>query len=95
MMLKDGFRTKDNRDWFMELVLLSLSTGEPHPLAPKIPVVAPIEERDLEEDRCMDILISDSYIGMMIYEDIETRFTELWVWDWRTGDTILVRATFK
>ena len=79
----------------MELVLLSLSTGQPHPLAPKTPIMAPIEERDLEEDRCMDILISDDYIGMMVYEDIETRFTELWVWDWRKGDTVLVRATFQ
>ena len=53
-------------------------------------MVAPIGMRDLREDGCLDIMISDDFIGMMIYEDSFLQYTELWVWNWKTGEVKLV-----
>ena len=58
-------------------------------------MIAPIGTRNLREDSCLDIMISDDYIGMMIFEDSFLQFTELWVWNWKTGEIKMVGAQLR
>lgn len=79
----------DGRQYIFDLHLRSLESGKSHPLGASVKISAPIGLRNLREDCCLDMTVSDDFIGMMIYEDTFLQFTELWVWNWKTGEVKL------
>ncbi|EKM54550.1 uncharacterized protein PHACADRAFT_210348 [Phanerochaete carnosa HHB-10118-sp] len=81
--------TADEEQYFFNLHLRSLESNVLHPLGSSVKMSAPLGTRELQEDCCLDMMISDDYIGMMIYEETLLRFTELWIWNWKTGDVKL------
>ncbi|GJE97779.1 F-box protein [Phanerochaete sordida] len=81
--------TTDGHEYFFNLHFRSLESHSVHPLGSPVQITAPIDTRDLLQDRCLDIMVSDDYIGMMVYEDTFLQSTELWIWNWKTGEMLL------
>lgn len=74
------------------VLLLSLSSGDPHPLA------AELEGCEIFSWRFYDIRILGDYLGVMIFQDNDREMDddELVIWNWKTGSILLVRLdTFK
>ncbi len=73
-------------NWWLHLHFVTICAGEKHLLA----AVPKVTDRYTP----FEILISDDLVGFIIYEDnfepLTERFTEIWIWDWKTGELKLV-----
>ena len=72
------------------LHLLSMTTGEPHPAA-KDPIIAcPGMSQPANGSGVQSISITDSKLAILVDPDRGSLGMGMVVWDWRTGDTLLV-----
>ena len=80
-----NFRIRDVR-------VLSMSTGEPHPLA-QHPTLEPLRDPVQEVD-CMRIC---GDLAVLVYFDgdggMDGLDHHMYVWDWKTGDLLVVRTS--
>lgn len=75
----------------VNLHLLSLTTGLPHPLAHEPLISIDYDGRNKSLGVRTDI--SQGLLGFMIYLEFFEGISELWVWDWKHATLRLVRAS--
>jgi hypothetical protein len=71
--------------------LRAMSTGEPHPLAPKLAVLSHLQ-RFRDSAASYTIQVSADHVGVLFHR-VEAGENELIVWDWKSGHIEVVRIS--
>ncbi|KIP10941.1 hypothetical protein PHLGIDRAFT_186576 [Phlebiopsis gigantea 11061_1 CR5-6] len=63
---------------------LSMTTGEYHPMGLKKPMAAPLEMPQRDSPQHL-LSISGDHVAIMVFDDDGREHSEVWVWNWKTG----------